>query len=255
MPLFELTACVVATAVFTVYKCFSHCISSCNRDHDDGGRQYGRSYLASSTNYGSITTQPVYRPHPRPSPTDARVSRARSKSTIKAPPNPDHGGSNPSYPTRSRISQHYGPPPHLPVVPQCSATLAVRTHCIRSVPADPTPALRSTSSGDPQAHGRPGEREAICKAPLASLTNLPNIESGEGKDIKGITTADDLREQAKHRRCEMVKAFELAKGAQMEGDHSARKRYKRDAFEHKRAMEELNKMAAEITFRLKNEVR
>jgi hypothetical protein len=84
---------------------------------------------------------------------------------------------------------------------------------------------------------------------------LPNIESGEGKDIKGITTADDLREQAKHRRCEMVKAFELAKGAQMEGDHSARKRYKRDAFEHKRAMEELNKMAAEITFRLKNEVR
>lgn len=252
MPLFELVACAAATAVFAVYKCFPYCISSCN--HDDGDRRYGRSYSASSTNYGSITTQPVYRPHPSPRATNTRGSYARSKSKIKTLPNPDHD-SNPSYPTRSHISQHHGPPPRLPVVPQYSATLAVPTHCIHGVPTDLTPALPSTSSGDPQAHGRPREREAICKAPLASLTNLPNLESGEGDDIKGIATAEDLREQARHRKCEMWKARKRADRAQREGNHSAREEHNRDALEHESAAKDLNKMAAEINFKEKNKVR
>jgi hypothetical protein len=253
MPLFELAACVAATAVFAVYKCFPYCISSCN--HDDGDRRYGRSYSASSTNYGSITTQPVYRPRPFPRATNTRGSYARSKSKIKILPNPDD--SNPSYPTRSHISQHHVLPPRMLVVPQYSAALAVRTHCIHGVPTNLTLALQSTSSGDPQAHGRPrlGEREAICKAPLASLTNSPNLESDEGNDINGFATAEDLREQARRRKCEMQKARKLAGRARRDGNDSAREGHNRDALEHRSAMRELNKVAAEIIFKNKNKVR
>jgi hypothetical protein len=252
MPLFELAACVAATAVFAVYKCFPYCISSCN--HDDGNRRYGRSYSASSTNYGSITTQPVARPYPTPRTTNTRGSYTRSKSKIKTLPNADHD-SNPSYPTRSHISQHHRPPPRLSVVPQYSAALAVRTHCIHGVPTDLTLALQSTSSGDPHSHGRPRECEAICKAPLASLTNLPNLESGEGDDVKGITTAKDLRKQARHMTCKMWKARKQAGRLRREGNQSASKEQNRDALEHRSAIRDLNKMAAAIIFKDKNKVR
>jgi Domain of unknown function (DUF1771) len=248
MPLFELTACVAATAVFTAYKCLSYCISSCNDDHSD--RQHVRSHSSSLTSYGTFKTKPTYGPHP--SRIDTRGSYVRSEPTFKAPM-PGHD-SNFSRPTRSHISQNAGPLLRLPVVPQYSALHAVHTPYISRVPPDPTPPLQSTSPGDSQVHIRPKEHEVIRKAPLASLTNLPNFGSGEVENFKGFGAGADLREQASHRKCEMQKALELANRAGKEGNHSARERHNRDAREHRSAMMDYNKEAAEIIFREKNKV-
>ena len=130
MPLFELA---VATAVLTLYGCFS-CISSCSRDDDDRG--HGHPYQASSTGYGRITTQPAHRPLPTPSyPRDRHIP---SKPTVKTPLIRDHRG-NLRHPTRNHIAQQPGPS-RPPVVPCHTASLAVRsTHHFLRVTANLLP--------------------------------------------------------------------------------------------------------------------
>ena len=127
MPLFELA---VATAVLTLYGCFSCTVSICSRDDDDRG--HGRPYPASPTGYGSITTQPAHRP--LPSPSYQRDRHIPSKSTVKTPLIPGHGGN----PTRGHISQQPGQS-RPPVVPHHTTALAVRAHHFLRVPADLLP--------------------------------------------------------------------------------------------------------------------
>jgi len=248
MPLFELA---VATAVFTLYGCFSCNVLYCSRDDDDQGR--GRASPASPAGYGSITTQPAHRP--LPSPSYSRDRHTPSKSTVKTPLVPDHGG-NFSHPTRSHISQQ-PEPSRLPVVPHRTAALAVRAQCpsLSSSSRRPTPALQSTSSRDPHAHNRPRERETIRRAPLASLSNLSVPQPDEGQNVEGNVTGEDLREQARRRKDEMRKAHKLADRARREGNRDAKDRYERDALVQRRAMESLNKAAAKLIFKEKNKVR
>jgi hypothetical protein len=247
MPLFELAACVAATAVFTAYKCLSYCISSCDDDHSD--HQNVRSHSASLTSYGTFKTKPTYQPHP--SYIDTLRSYVRSEPTFKAPmPGHDSGL---SLPTQSHISQNAGPSLRLPVVPQHSALHAVHTPYIVRFPANLTPALQSTSPGDSQVHIRSKKHEVIRKTPLASLTNLLNSESGEVENVKGFS-AEDLREQARYMKREMQKARKLADRARKEGNRSASKRHDQDALKHRNAMIYLNQAAAEIIFREKNKV-
>jgi len=230
MPLFTLAAGVAAT-VLTLYSCVSCCVSSY---HDDD-RQHRHSYQASSTCYGSITTQPAYRT--LPSPTNTRDSPVRSKPTIKTPPIPALDR-NTSRRAQSRISQRAGP------------------SCPPVAPRRLTPALQSTSSVDPQPRTRPGERESILRGPpLTPLPNLSNLESDGSRSVRGSTTAEDLRERAKLKKKEMQKAHRLADRAQKAGNNAAKDRHNRDVLAHRNAMTELNKAAAKVIFKQKNKVR
>ena len=127
MPLFELA---VATAVLTLYGCFSCTVSIGSRDDDDRG--HSSPYPAPPTGYGSITTQPAHRP--LPSSSYQRDRHIPSRSTANTPLIPGHGG-NFSHPTRGHISQQPGPS-HPPAVPHHTVALAVRAHRFLRVPAD-----------------------------------------------------------------------------------------------------------------------
>lgn len=246
MSLFELA---IATAQ-AVYGCFSSCNTLyCSRDDDDRG--HGRLYPASPAGYGSITSQPAHRP--LPSPSYSRDRHTPSKSTVKTPLVPDHGG-NFSHPTRSHISQQ-PKPSRLPVAPHHTAALAARAHSPPSSSRRPTPALQSASSRDPQGHNRPRERETIRRAPLASLSNLSVPQPDGGQNVEENVTGEDLREQARRRKDEMRKAYKLADRARREGNRDAKDRYERDALVQRRAMESLNKAAAKLIFKEKNKVR
>lgn len=250
MPLFTLTAGVAATVIFTVYSCVSCCVSSCYQDDDD--RQHRHSYQPSSTCYGSITTQPAYRP--LPSPTNTRDSPVRSKPTVKTPPIPDLDRGS-YYPAQNRISQRAGPSCP-PVVRLLSAARIVRDPQHSSAPRRLTPALQSTSSVDPQPRTRPGERESILRRPpLTSLPDLSNLESDGSRSVRESTTAEDLRERARLKKQEMQKANKLAVRARKAGNNAAKDRHNRDVLAHKNAMTELNKAAAKIIFKEKNKVR
>ena len=249
MPSFGLA---VATAVLTLYGCFSCTVSICSREEDERGSDHP--YPASSTGYGSITTQPAHRPLPSPSyPRDRHIP---SKPTVKTPLIPDHRDNSP-HPTRTHIhiSQQPGPS-RPPVVPRHTAALAVRTHHFLRVPApaDLLPHL-STSSHDPHARNEPRERETIRRAPLASRSNLSVPQFDKGQNVERIITGEDIRKRARCRKDEMEKANKLADHARRGGNHDARVRHERDALVHKSAMESLYQAAARLTFKEKNKVR
>jgi hypothetical protein len=87
------------------------------------------------------------------------------------------------------------------------------------------------------------------------LLNLPNGVFSEDDDIvRGASTAEDLRENARRLKREEKEAYKKAKRACKRREYSAEAAHKQEALARKCAAEFLNKKAAKIIFSMKNKV-
>jgi len=86
----------------------------------------------------------------------------------------------------------------------------------------------------------------------AHFADLASFSFDEGANIKGFTTAEDLREQARIRARMMKEACDLARSARKRGDHTAERRHNHEALAHEITMKHLNQAAAKLIFEEKN---
>jgi hypothetical protein len=80
------------------------------------------------------------------------------------------------------------------------------------------------------------------------------VLSEDDDNVKGTSTAEDLREKARRMKCDEQEEHKRAKRARKKKDYHAEAVHKRDALARKCAIERLNKEAARVIFSGKNKV-
>ena len=244
-PLTRLTLSLLAATatILTVYSYFS----GESTDDDEPG-----SSSPSSSDPATDASYPAQQ-------TSARVGQT----TVRTPTVADHdsGMRRPGL-TSSDFTESHVLHPASPYTPS--------SHSYQRAPSpDDTHVHVSRLTVSPKEHSRTqsfssdsdylGPSSHTWAAPR-SRSPLPDVVSDPGADdvvskAEGNKKARELREKARRSTREMLDARDRAKSARRRGDRVAESEHKQEARAHESEMKDLNKKAAKIIFRLKNQVR
>jgi hypothetical protein len=92
------------------------------------------------------------------------------------------------------------------------------------------------------------------RLPTAPAVVSFDLRSDVPASVEDLDLAKKLREQARHKGREMSEARSRAKSAQKKGYRGAAQTHRQEAIAHEGAMKELDKRAANITFKENNKV-